>query len=287
MLCIKTNFDNDDMITISENIKKYDKLFKDIADSVVGKYPINVILEAVEEALNYMEIFGPVIKKWAVDYLEKHRGELWLSYGIQKGSYLADYWKIQETNMAALRAEWPFLFNKSVYKGFIIDLAGAQEEIVRQRKRQDRANPNYKSFHPDGCPSDGCSCWMLDDMEQWYEEEQTEIKESKNIFFNQNLQNDFYKVACENLGELKEQWENWQPVKDARLGTVKSKLDMTQGQTPITIILSWIKNDFGFSSPLSMFSWRDVFQRVWNSIDDIEEFVKYQRQKLKTILEIL
>ena len=105
----RIQFEDDEMKTIAENFEKYNEFFKDVGNSPIGKYSINLILETVEESLNYLEIFTPVIKRWAENYLEQHRGELWLFYGIHKGSYHADYWKIRETDFDELTSTWPFL----------------------------------------------------------------------------------------------------------------------------------------------------------------------------------
>lgn len=272
---------------IAENIEKYNLYFKDVCSSPIGKYSINNILKIVEEALNYLEIFAPVIKKWVQDYLVVHRGKLWLYYGIEKGNEQSDYWNIRETNFSELMCLWPFLFNRddSQYKDFIIDLKAAQNEVLRQRKRQSTSNPKYKPFHPDGCSS-GCSCWMLDDMDQWYTEEQEEIKASRNIFFNGALQRDFYKVALDELEGLKEQWEHWTPLS---IISSKSTTEFTiqSGLTPIKIILSWIKNDFNHSQIFSMFSWSDIFINVWENIDSAGEFINCEREKLKKIVDLI
>jgi hypothetical protein len=281
------NNDNvDDIKQISDEIKKYYTLYQDICKSPIGKYSINFILETVEESLNYLEIFSPVIKKWAEEYLDKNRGILWLYYGVEKGTYLTDYWKQSETKHSNLKTTWPFLFNRNDinYKGFIIDLEGAQSEILRQRERQSTSNPNYKQFHPDGC-SRGCCCWMLDDMEQWEEEERKEKQESKNIFFNNQLQKDLYPVAVQDLDELKEQWINWIPEK----GTCRnydSEIKTKPGQTPINLVLSWMKEDFNYSL-FSMFNWSDTFENVWTIIDNVPNFIKCQREKLKKIVDLL
>ena len=178
-----------------------------------------------------------------------------------------------------------FSRDNNIYKDFIVDLKGAQSEILRQRDRQSTSNPNYTPFHPDGCPS-SCSCWMLDDMEQWFTEEQKEIEESKNIFFNGKLQNDFYKLALEDLDKLKEQWSNWTPHKSPHK-IPDIKLITTPGQTPIKIVLSWIKSDFYFSGLFSMFHWSDKFKDIWENIDSSQDFIKCEREKLKKIVELL
>jgi hypothetical protein len=280
------NNPNEDITKIIEEIKKYNAFYEDVYKSPIGKYPINQILETVEESLNYLEIFIPSIKKWVEEYLEKNRGLLWLYYGIEKATYLTDYWKQRETNLNKLKSVWPFLFDREDpnYKVFVIDLESAQQEILRQRERQSTTNPNYKPYHADGCPSN-CCCWMLDDMEQWYDEEQKEIKESKNIFFNKDLQKDFYPLAIQDLDELKQQWGSWEPKK----GTCKnydSTITTKIGQTPINLVISWIKNDFQYSI-FSMFDWYDVFENVWERIDSAETFIKCQREKLKKIVELL
>jgi hypothetical protein len=284
------DFINNENITdikqILEEIKKYNTLYQDICKAPIGKYSINTILETVEESLNYLEIYAPVIKLWADEYLEKNRGILWLYYGIEKGTYLTEYWKQSETKIGELKSMWPFIFNRdnTSYKGFIIDLEEAQNEVLRQRKRQDTSNPNYVPFHPDGCPS-RCSCWMLDDMEQWFEEELKEKKESRNIFFNSSLQKDFYPIAIQDIELLKEQWNSWTPIKQPTK-TFNNEIKITIGQTPINLVLSWMKDDFNYSV-FSMFDWSDTFENVWNQIDSVQNFIHSQRQKLKKILELI
>lgn len=275
-----------DIKTISEEIKKYNTFYQDVSKSPVGKYSINTVLETVEKSLNYLEIYTPVIKRWVEEYLEKNRGILWLYYGVEKGTYLTEYWKQSETKMAELRTLWPFLFNRdnSNYKGFIIDIEDAQNEILRQRKRQSTSNPNYKPYHPDGCPS-GCSCWMLDDMEQWLEEELKEKQESRNIFFNNQLQKDFYPLAFQDIELIKEQWITWTPKKYVSK-KYDTEIKTIMGQTPINLVLSWMKDDFNYSL-FSMFDWSDTFENVWSRMDSIENFIYCQRQKLKKIVDLL
>jgi hypothetical protein len=275
----------EDIKKISEEIKKYNTFYQDVCKAPIGKYSINQILKTVEESLNYLEIFSPIIQKWTDEYLEKNRGLLWLYYGVEKGTYLTDYWKQSETNRSYIKSKWPFLFNRDniLYNNFIIDLEGAQSEIVRQRERQNTSNPNYKPFHPGGC-SRGCSCWMLDDME-WYEEEQKEKTESKNIFFNSELQKDFYPLAIQDLDKLKEQWINWIPEK-GYCRNYNNEIKTKSGQTPINLVLSWMKDDFNYSL-FSMFDWSETFENVWTQIDSVPNFIKCQREKLKKIVELL
>jgi hypothetical protein len=283
------NIEEDEIKIISETIKKYNIYFNDVCNSPIGKYSINSIIQTVEESLNYLEACTPVLKKWVHDYLGKNRGKLWLYYGITKGSYLTDYWKISETNFKELQEIWPFLYNRTTpeYKGFIIDINEAQNNIIKQRERQDKPNPNYKSFHPDGCSS-GCSCWMLDHMEQWYTEEQEEIRSSNNIFFNTKLQSDFYKAALEDLEELKEEWTQWEPkIPSSPSCNSKSALTLDLGLTPIKIAISWIKSDFYYNRIFLMFSFSDFFKEIWENIDSVSDFIKIQREKLKNILELL
>jgi hypothetical protein len=128
---------------------------------------------------------------------------------------------------------------------------------------------------------------MLDDMEQWCTEEQEEIYTSKNIFFNRKLQNDFYKAVVEELNDLKEQWAHWEPEKIIKSHNTESLFSIKPGQTPITIVLSWIKSDFHYSSAFTMFHWSDTFKQVWENIDSVDEFIKVQRNKLKKIVDLL
>jgi hypothetical protein len=280
--------DDDNIKKIGENIKQYNNFFKDISVAPIGKYTINQILEIVEESLNYLEINYSELKKWAENYLDKNRGELWLYYGISKGNYLTDYWKIRETNFSELSSIWPFLYGRKnpKYKNFIVDLEEAQDEVLRQRDRQNTSNPNYVQFHPGGCPSGGCCCWMLDDMEQWYEEEKKEIDASHNVFFNNDIQKEFYNIALNEINDYKNQWENWVPDKKPGISP-KEELKQTPGQTLINIVITWIKYDFYYSSIYSMFEFSDVFVNVWNNIDSIENFIKCERKKLKEIVELL
>lgn len=273
---------------IGDTIERYRKYFEDVAKSPIGKYSISNILETVEESLNYLEIFIPLLKNWVEDFLETNRGKLWLYYGLEKGKYLTDYWNQSDTNLSDLKTTWPFLFaSLHTYKEFTIDFVFAQSEVIRQRKRQSTPNPNYIPFHPDGCCG-GCCCWMLDDMEQWLKEEREEIDASNNIFFNTKLQSDFYDLILKDnkLEELKEQWGLWKPEKpniNINNDTISSK----QGQTPISVIIDWIKKDFNYCRFFNMFDRYDTFINIWNNIDYIEPFIKCQREKLKTIISIL
>jgi hypothetical protein len=278
--------ENDQIDTIIIQFEKYYKLIQDICNKPIGAYSINTILESVEEILNYLEIYTPIIRKWVHTYLETHRGEIWLHHGINKGNYLTDYWKINETDMEVLRNIWPFLFDsrKDPYKGFIIDLEGAQHEVLRQRKRQENPNPNYTPFHPDGC-SDGCSCWMLDDMEQWYTEEQEEIKNSRNIFFNTSLQREFFKEVCNDIQMYRFEWMDYTPEKNTKFISKEFKIE--PGLTPIKIVINWVKNDFYYSSLLSIFHWSDKFKETWENIELFDDFINYERKKLKEICDLI
>jgi hypothetical protein len=277
----------DNMKNIKDNVEKYRKFYEDVINAPIGKYYINQILETVEESLNYLETVHNDINIFVNEYLEENRGRLWLYYGISKSKYLTDYWNQSKTNWELIQKTWPFLYNRSehIYRDFIIDLQEAQREIRRQHERQSTTNPNFTPFHPDGCPG-SCSCWMLDDLEQWYDEEQTEIKNSQNIFFNTSLQSDFYSIAISELGELEGQWKNWIPEKGSRK-IYSTEVKTIMGQTPINLVISWIKQDYNYSSLFSMFYCSDTFITLWNNIDSIEEFIICQREKLKTIREVL
>jgi hypothetical protein len=278
---------NDNMKNIKENIEKYRQFYEDVINAPVGKYYINQILETVEESLNYLETVHNDIRLCVNEYLEENRGRLWLYYGITKSKYLTNYWRQPETNLDIIKKMWPFLYNRSkpIYEDFIVDLQEAQREIRRQHERQSTTNPNFTPFHPDGCPG-RCDCWMLDDLEQWYEEEQTEIKSSRNIFFNTALQSDFYSLAISDLEEIEEQWKNWIPEKESEK-IYSNELKTVMGQTPINLVISWIKQDYNYSSVFSMFYWSDTFMALWNNIDLVEPFINCQREKLKKIRELL
>ncbi len=279
--------DDEKIRKIVAAIKNYHKTFKDMTECQIGKYTINQMLELVEEGLNYLEIFSPMLELWAETYLNEHRGEIWLYDGIKQGNYYSDYWKIEKTNLPELQEAWPFLYAREtiMYKGFIIDLEDAQHETIRQRNRGNTSNPKYTPFHPDGCPSRGCSCWMLDDMEQWHEEEQAEIKSSKNVFFNKDIQDEFYRAAIEDLELLRPQWENYCP-KRAMPKTYETEFKNLNGLTPVHLIRTWLKDTFIYS-PFAMFDWSENFHEVWNNIDAVSSFIACQRKKLKTVLELL
>ena len=282
------NIEDPGIKKIADCICTYHGTFKDMTESPIGKYTINQMLECAEEGLNYIEMHIPTLRDWVEAYLAAHRGELWLYDGIRAGTKVVDYWKISKTNLPMLKKTWPFLYDRTEnkYKNFVVDLGGAQYEVFRQRERDKTSNPKYTPFHPDGCPSSGCCCWMLDDMEQWHEEEQVEVKASNNIFFNPDLQGDFYKMVCEEeLEGLRPQWKQYRPERPvAKIYDAEFK-DIS-GQTPIYIIRSWLKNDFMWR-PFDIFNWNAKFHEVWETVDSIDGFVSAQRQKLKTILELL
>jgi hypothetical protein len=279
--------EDEEIRKIAAAIKTYHRTFKDMAECQIGKYTINQMLELAEEGLNYLEVFTPSLSEWAEKYLTEHRGEIWLYDGIKQGNYYAEYWKIDKTNLPELQGIWPFLYAREVssYKGFVIDLEDAQHETIRQRDRGNTSNPKYKPFHPDGCPSRGCSCWMLDDMEQWYEEEQAEIRSSKNVFFNKDIQDEFYNAALEDLELLRPQWDTYRPKRDASKN-YENEAKNIDGLTPVHIIRTWLKDMFIYS-PFAMFDWSENFHEVWNNIDSVSSFISSQRKRLKTILDLL
>jgi hypothetical protein len=210
--------DDPEIKKIAASIQAYHAAFKNMAENPIGKYTVPQMLEQVEEGLNYIEMYTPTLRDWTESYLAENRGALWLYDGIRAGTKLVDYWKISKTNLSMLKSTWPFLYDRveCKYKHFAVDLEAAQYEVVRQRERDKTNNPNYTPFHPGGCPSSGCCCWMLDDMEQWHEEEQAEVKASDNIFFNPELQGNFYKIVCaEELDNLQPQWEHYRPDRGA------------------------------------------------------------------------
>lgn len=275
----------DDILQIKNSLSEHYKLIKDICNSDIGKYTPHRICEIVEDLLNFLETNYTPLKKWTNEYLEAHRGELWLYYGIQEANKTFDHWE-KPKSFNDLQITWPFLFGRdeTEYKGFVIDLLGAKQELARQKKRQETPNPNYTPFHPDGC-SKGCSCWMLDDMEQWYTEERQEIEASKNIFFNVKLQLDFFKTAKEDLDSLRDQWATWQPdtpKKELKVDTSEPQ----QGITIIKLVLSWVKKDINYWSILDMFYFSGCFEGVWENIDLIPEFVRTQREKLKKMRDL-
>lgn len=275
-----------DIIEIKTKLEEYYKLIKDICKSDIGKYTPHHICDIVEELLTFLETNYTPIKTWTIEYLKKHRGELWLYYGIQEGNKTFDHWETHKS-FDELQTTWPFLFGHGnrEYKEYIVDLLGAKREFARQKKRQETPNPNYKPFHPDGC-SRGCSCWMLDDMEQWYTEERQEIEASKNIFFNNKLQLDFFKTALQDLESIKEQWVTWEP-ESPKKEVRKNTDELPQGVTIIKLVLSWVKKDIDYWSILDMFHLSGCFEGVWENIDLIPEFVRTQREKLKKMRDLL
>ena len=50
-LFVRRDIEDEELKVAVTNIQKYDKTFRDICDSPVGKYTINQILELVEESL--------------------------------------------------------------------------------------------------------------------------------------------------------------------------------------------------------------------------------------------
>ena len=125
---------------------------------------------------------------------------------------------------------------------------------------------------------------MLDDMEQWAQENRKERNNSRNIFFNETLQEDFYNTALCDLDDLKDEWINWRPSK-SKPDKNNTILDYKTGQTTISILLNWIKSDYNFSL-FRTFCWFNTFDAIWNNVGNIDGFVACQRQKLKDFLEL-
>lgn len=286
-MSIRIDFDNR-LKEIEKEFHKYTKLFNDIITSAIGKYSIDTLIQIIYDFLHFLEKSKPIIKEWVIKYFKDNRGKLWLYYGISKGNYLTDYWKMKETNFIELSNQWSFLFNRSCseYKGYVIDLKEAQDTIISQRKRQDTINPNYEPFHPNGCTINNCCCFMLDDMEQWYDEEQKELKVSKNIFLNKDLQDEFFKIASNDLNELKHEWIIWEPEKDNN-NIYISKFKIKDGLTPIKILINWIKEDFYYSPIVNMFTTYDYFNSIWNTINDVDTFIFCKKEKLKEISQLI
>jgi hypothetical protein len=285
---------SDQIINIENELNNYSLYFTDVIKSPVGKFTTTNILQTIEESLNFLEISYPILKEWIHKYLDENRGKLWLYYGILKGNELINNMNSNEIMEEQEIEKWPFLFKRtnSEYNNFIIDLDEAKREELRQRKRELTNNPNYKPFHPDGCPSN-CSCWMLDSMEQWLEEERIEKENSRNIFFNKSLQYEFYNCVLNNIEELKEEWINWEPIKSDIIeikdiiSNKNTKTNNVNGKTPINIVISWIDYDFYGSNIFNMFMWQNTFQNIWENVDNIKPFIINQRQKLKNILELI
>jgi hypothetical protein len=277
---------NDRFNEIKKEISNYEKIFNDISQSQIGKYTPHRIIEIVEEFIIFLENNYDFLKNWTNTFLNINRDKLWLCYGIDAGRNYSEYWEIGKENYSDLAKTWKFLFNRSDknYKGFIIDLKDAQNEVIRQRKRQNTTNPNFIPFHPEGCS--GCSCWMLDDMEQWYTEEQKEINESKNIFFNSKLQKDFFNIAQNDLENLKDEWINWIPNKSKK-HEYSNILEIKPGQTIINIVYNWIKKDFQHLILIWMFTYIDCFNHIWDNIDSIPDFIECQKEKLKKLRDLL
>lgn len=277
---------DDNIKPIKDKFNKYEILFREISNSQIGKYTPQQYFTIVEEFLDFLENNFEIIKKWSEDYLEKNRSKLWLNYGLDTGNNYCDYWEIGKENLEDLKQMWPFLFDRSEpnYNRFIIDLKEAQNEVLRQRTRQSTTNPNYIPFHSKGC-CNSCSCWMLDDLEQWKKEEQDEKKSSKNIFFNISLQKDFFKIAQDDLLNLKDEWVNWIPPKP-EITKYSNEIPLKIGETPITIIYNWFKKDFQYLGFCWMFN-NNAFDNVWDTVDLIPGFVNSQREKLKKLHELL
>lgn len=277
---------NPEIEEIAKKMKKYMDFFRDVNESHAAKYTIPHILEKVQESLNFLESVAPTLQNWVTECMKEHRSAIWLAAGLDKGKAMSDVWKASQTDCDALQNEWPFLFARSAATeaGFEVDLKAAQQEFQRQKDREDTPNPNMEPFHPDGCPSRGCSCWMMDDMDRWYKEDTDERNASRNIFFNHNLIPTFFEAMVPYLNAYKSQWEHWSPPK-AAIVCAGSK-EITMGQTPIQIVRKWIASDFMFAEVFSMLSWNESFWKTWNHVGDIELFLITQRYKLCKIPQL-
>ena len=264
---------------IAEKVQTYHEIFQDASQSPLGVYSPHTILTNVDEGLNYMEAVLPRIREWAYQYLEAHRGELWLRYGVFRpyAYHNNPYTKEEE------HAIWPFLYrpNNKEYKGFILD----QEEAIRERKRQDdrRYTHNPRTVHT--CTG-GLICYICDDG-NWWEEDHQEIDASRNIFFNTALRHQFYEAVLPDVEFLKEQWATWQPKKRTTSFTPKTILPPTAGKTRSQVAFWWVKEDLQYNGLFNIFNRTDTFDSVWETMNTLEDSIQYLRARLAQIRSIL
>jgi hypothetical protein len=271
--------------TIAQRIHDKATILENAPRAPMGKYSVHQLLDIIRTCLQDFEQFAPVIRQWANNHLDQHRGTLWLHEG-----FMASHHDVLTSELAKT---WPNLYAPAnrEYKGFILDHIEAIEEKRRQRERQDTPNPNYVPFHPDGCPG-SCCCWMMDSMEQWYKEEQKEQEASKNIFFNSSLLWKCHDAMLEDLPSLRPLWATWEPTKSKSFSYRTDFPDIPPGKTKLQATLAWIQKDFSYCSVLSMFSkqrWNRIqqmdvcFSGVWENMDEIESFVKWGRSRLQQL----
>jgi len=125
---------------------------------------------------------------------------------------------------------------------------------------------------------------MLADMEQWDDTDLEEKAASRNIFFNQMLQNEFCAFLKADLPRWNRFWIDWTPAKEALKAP---DVSIPTGQTPLQIVREWIRADYRHNWLLSMLRGQEIFQRVWTHMDMIEYFVAIQRIKMRRIQALL
>jgi hypothetical protein len=263
---------------IASHIRTHQQLLEDMSQAPMGKYSVTHIFQAVRSSLNDLEYYASSIREWANQYVQENRATLWLEEGL----YPRYTYSYQEKITI-----WPWIYQhpQREYHGLILDEEEAEREMERQKERQNTPNPNYQPFHPDGCPS-GCSCWMLDDMEQWYSEDLAEQHASNNIFFNTSLKRTCQQYMLLELDQVKEQWEHWEPNKKQTTNHFSKKVPDTYGKTALQVVVWWMKEDYRYQSTIRMFEGMrrgDVsycFWDVWNNMDHIESMVKQGRERL-------
>jgi hypothetical protein len=274
---------------IAQRIHEKADILKNASAAPMGTYSSQHLLTLIRTCLDDLEESAPAIRQWVNSYLDQHRATLWLHDG-----FMASHRDILTSELAKT---WPNLYapTNREYKGFILDRNDAQREKRRQRERQDTPNPAYVPFHPDGCPS-GCCCWMLDSMEQWYEEEQKEQEASKNIFFNSSLLWKCHDAMLEDLPSLRHLWSTWEPSKRKPSSYTNKPIESSIGKTKLQVTLSWFQTNFRYCRVLDMFSrlrWSGskeidtCFSDVWENMDEIEPFVQWRRSCLQQIEQYL
>jgi len=266
---------------IAEKVEDYNDLWEDASSAPLGSYSPHAILTNAEEGINYMESVLPRIRDWAYQYLEAHRGELWLRHGLFHPYMYHNTSYTQEER----RDIWPFLYrrNNPEYKGFILDEEEADRENKRQKERRFTHNP--RTVHT--CRG-GLICFICDDG-NWQEEDNEERNASRNIFFNTSLQHDFYKAVLPDLENLKEQWATWRPKRCATTRVVSPKTSRpdTAGKTKSQVAHWWVKEDLHYSGLFTIFRYGDVFDSVWENMNILDDTIQCLRTRLALIRSIL
>lgn len=198
------------MIDIKPVLEEWHKLYKEV--EAVSDKKSNVyrnVTEGVQRLRrcgNYILFNLPAIKEWCEDYLSANRKEVWLRFWLSHASeHFLD--KVDDTRYGTVLSpnfaeEWAAVMTGWVDSsgGFDVSIASLKSLMNEMHEKMDVLFcdvPEIRAIHEGlECVSNGWYCDYCDDTEfRWHRYLRTEIKKSRNIFLNREIQEEFVQGA--------------------------------------------------------------------------------------------